>query len=215
MMISPETYRELHLKGKTIEEIEKEIRSLKRTISKQKKILDNPYDYQEEMMIHPDPQVVLFCSRDYLIEAKKALIEAGGEYKPTKREVEQEWFIDNICNIKRLSFKEGDYLYMCDLTAEPVVFTRINEKTGKEDVATDDYYDTKEEVLDFLESLHIEEWKKVYKAEEDPKIPNDMPWELHIERLNTEDAGAYEIISYKGINRRPYDLVELEDFFGV
>jgi len=79
MMISPETYYEFELKGKTAAEIEKEIQSLRKTISDLKYRMEDPA--YKPSMVCPSDDTVLYWTREYLAMAKKALLEAGGEYE--------------------------------------------------------------------------------------------------------------------------------------
>ena len=76
MMVDPEWYCEEKLKGKTVEEIKKEIHSLKRTISHLKKVVSDPPNYMEEWGICPNPQVQLQMHLLYLQKAKEALTDA-------------------------------------------------------------------------------------------------------------------------------------------
>ena len=79
MMISPETYYEFELKGKTAAEIEKEIQSLRKTISDLKYRMEDPA--YKPSMVCPSDDTVLYWTREYLAKAKHALLEAGGEYE--------------------------------------------------------------------------------------------------------------------------------------
>ena len=76
MMASPEWYYEDKLKGKTAEQIKKEIRSLKGKIGHLKKVVANPQDYMEQWCICPNPQVQLEMHLLYLQKAKEALTDA-------------------------------------------------------------------------------------------------------------------------------------------
>lgn len=73
MMICPETFYEMNLKGKTAEEIMTEIHELKQEIARLKKVVQQP-DYICTM--HPSEKVRISCSRDYLKRAKEAYDEA-------------------------------------------------------------------------------------------------------------------------------------------
>lgn len=73
MMASPEWYYEAHLKGKTTDEINAQIRSIKREISRLKKVVASPQDHMEEWGICPDPQVQLEMHRLYLRKAEAYL----------------------------------------------------------------------------------------------------------------------------------------------
>ena len=84
MMISPEGYYEVSLKGKAQAEILKEIRSLKREINQLKRYMEEHSLEPEEMF--PTRLTRLKCNREYLDRAIQAYAEAGGIYKPTKAE---------------------------------------------------------------------------------------------------------------------------------
>ena len=75
MMVAPEWYYEDKLKGKTAEQIKKEIRSLKRKIGHLKKVVANPQDHMEEWGICPGPQVRLEMYGLYLQKAIAAYMD--------------------------------------------------------------------------------------------------------------------------------------------
>jgi len=83
MMISPGSFYD-EIKDKSAEEIKTEIRRLKRSITKLKDEIENPGS--EPDMVCPSRETVIYWSREYLEMAKKALADAGGEYKETKEE---------------------------------------------------------------------------------------------------------------------------------
>ena len=74
MMVSPEQYYEENLKGKTVDELKSQIRSLKRKIRKLQKEIDNPN--LDGCMIQPSPVVELEMHSLYLQKAVEALLEA-------------------------------------------------------------------------------------------------------------------------------------------
>ena len=76
MMVSPQWYYEECLKGKSAEEISKEIRSLKRKIGHLKKVVANPQEYRKEWMICPSPEVQLEMYCLYLQQAVKARMDS-------------------------------------------------------------------------------------------------------------------------------------------
>ena len=75
MMVSPEWFYEDKLKGRTAEQIKKEIRSLRRKIGHLKKVVENQQEYTEEWGICPDPKVQLEMHRLYLQEAVNVLMD--------------------------------------------------------------------------------------------------------------------------------------------
>ncbi len=83
MMMSPESYY-MDLNGKTTEEILAEISRLRQEISELKAALrSNDFTVPD---IKPSRGVRLTMTLDYFDMAKKALLEAGGEYIPTEDE---------------------------------------------------------------------------------------------------------------------------------
>ena len=63
-MISPESYYEEYLKGKTKEEIMTAIRGLKQEIGRLKSTLEIP-DYDDNAIIHPDKFTCIYWTRGY------------------------------------------------------------------------------------------------------------------------------------------------------
>ena len=70
MMMSPETYYETRIKGKSPEEILKEIESLETDIKYQKETMKNPHS--EEAFTLPSPKTIAKVEKEYLKVAKKA-----------------------------------------------------------------------------------------------------------------------------------------------
>ena len=73
MMVSPEWYYEEKLKGKTAQQIKKEIRSLKGKIGYLKKVVAKPQEYMAEWGICPDPEVQLQMYSLYLQKAQELI----------------------------------------------------------------------------------------------------------------------------------------------
>ena len=77
MMISPETYYETTIKGKTPEEILKEIETLKADIAHQKEVMKDPFS--EEALRMPSPSTIIKVERQYLKAAKEAYQKLVGD----------------------------------------------------------------------------------------------------------------------------------------
>lgn len=73
MMVDPEGYYEEHLKGKPVNQIKAQIRSLEKEINRLQAIVAKPECYQEDWMIRPSPEVQLKMQRLYLQKAKEVL----------------------------------------------------------------------------------------------------------------------------------------------
>ena len=210
MMISPETYYEEYLKGKTPEEILKVILSLKREITRLKNIAEHP-DYVCEM--HPSESVRISCSQDYLERAKLALKESGVEYQPTKSELKTIEFDENIPNISKIIFSISGFLYGEELVEVTFTDDTAELKYGRSYIPTkpDDF--DKIETIDkatFLEEfkcLHIGEWRKNYNTKRfGYTVLDGIQWELEIHYSNnTKPVKIY------GDNAYPYNFDRLKD----
>lgn len=108
MMISPETYYESSLKGKTKEEVLTKIRGLKKTIGHLKRVIESP-EYGSTEIIQPDEQTQLWCSRLYLARAIQAYEDAGGKYEPSKQEMQAIAFDKAIPDISKITLEIGGF----------------------------------------------------------------------------------------------------------
>ena len=96
MMISPESFYHMELEGKSISQIEKVIRKLKKEMTNLKKAIECPDPEAPSVLMEPSLEVQLKCTREYLERAKVALVEAGGEYVPNQAEQRVIDFDNNI-----------------------------------------------------------------------------------------------------------------------
>ena len=129
MMISPESYYEEYLKGKTKEEIMTAIRGLKQEIGHLKNSMENPYNDTKTVM-HPSEDTRLHWSRKYLDKAKQAYVEAGGTYTLSKSEEKAADFDANINAICKITFNIGGYFggystYIVELSEELKAYTKL------------------------------------------------------------------------------------------
>ena len=85
MMVDPEWYYEINLKGKTQEELTTQIHGLKAEINHLKQVVSSPDKYREAWMICPSPAVQLKMHRLYLQKAKEALAVAKATPAPQDR----------------------------------------------------------------------------------------------------------------------------------
>lgn len=217
-MISPESYYEMHLKGKSEKEIRTAIRGLKNEIGRLKNIAEHP-EYQ--CMIHPSESVQIWCTRLYLEEAKKALSEIGGEYKPSQAELKAQEFEDNIPNIAEIEFCIGGYFggyptYRVDLTGDEikVLYTpAFADEANSEDyfIGEDEELYTKDYFLDLFKDLHIGEWRNRYTLDRfGYAVLDGTQWYLIIKYKDGKRSRRFY-----GDNSYPYNFDRLCDLFGI
>lgn len=212
VMISPDGYYEVYLKGKSEKEIRSTIRGLKNEIGRLKNIMEHP-DYGSEPLVHPFEGVRIKCNRMYLERAKMALAELGAEYVPPQTERKAQQFQENIDYIKVVRFEIGGCFggydfYTISVDDQHIHYDFEHSLMLKPPNLPDmmDYPMTKEEFLDGLRELHIGEWRHYYRTE----ILDGTQWSLDIEYSN----GA-KPAHYGGSNSFPYNFSELKYLFGI
>ena len=215
MMISPETYYEENLKGKTATQILFAIRGLKQEISRLKNNIENPnYLYRTD----PSEDVRLSCTRMYLERAKQALVEAGGTYVPSKAELKAEEFNANIPFISKVEFSiggffggfetrtytiEGDNIYMDD------EHSLIFKPSNLEDVEIEET--DKDSFLKGLADLHIGEWRRNYDSSRwGDTVLDGTQWHLYIYYSNGRRP-----VKIEGSNDYPYNFDKLQELLGI
>jgi hypothetical protein len=216
MMISPEAYYEFHLKGKDEERILRAIRGLKREMGHLKNVMEHP-DYEKYPHIHPSEDVQLSCTRMYLEEAKRALAEAGGTYKPSQAELKAAEFDESIPYISKLVFSIGGFC-----TGHETTTIKLDEKhlyktvegfpilTPSNFHIPPDYPRGKEEFLRGLAKLHIGEWRSRYTLKRfGYYVCDGTQWELDIFFSND-----HKPVHIYGDNAYPYNFREFQELMG-
>ena len=206
MMISPEGYYEVNLKGKSQTEILKEIRSLKREINQLKRYLEEHSLEPEEMF--PTRLTRLKCNREYPDRAIQAYAEAGGIYKPTKAEQKNQAFNESLQHMKRFIFDYGGYEKRTyTITDEKVLFDLEHSLYLKPSNLPVYEPFMKVEFLEGIAALHIREWKGSYI---DPLVLDGTQWSIDIEY-----EGDHKPVHIDGSNAFSYNFDDLLVFLGV
>ncbi len=220
-MISPETYYEENLKGKSADEIMVCIEDLKQEIDDLKATMGDP-EYALQPHIMPDESTQLSCAREYLDRAKEALEEAGGTYTPTEVESEDAAFQESIPYINSLEFSIGGYFN--GFTTRTFTFkddlVHMEVQTGLQPDRShisidldenfcdenDVLFDCKDALLSELGELHIGEWEEAYIA----PVCDGQEWHLEISYSDKRDPA----IIY-GNEAYPYNFDELKTLLEV
>jgi hypothetical protein len=207
MMISPEGYYEVSLKGKAQAEILKEIRSLKREINQLKRYMEEHSLEPEEMF--PTGLTRLKCNREYLARAIQAYAEAGGIYKPTKAEQKDQAFNESLQHMKRFVFEYGGYfggyeMRTYTITDEKVLFDLDHSLRLKPSNLPICEPFTKGEFIERIAELHIGEWKRSYV---DLTVLDGIQWSIDIEY-----EGDHKPVHIEGSNAFPYNFNDLLEF---
>ena len=216
MMISPESYYEFELKGKTEEEIMKSIRGLKREMGRLKNIMEHP-DYANGPIIHPSESTQLYWTREYLERAKSALKESGGIYMPSEAELKNQSFEDSISLINKVIFSIGGFFCGFEKMTISIdkshLYVGIHHslKPSADSKDENDFQLTKEEFLEGIHELHIGEWRRNYSPNRfGYYILDGTQWELEIYFSN----GKKPLKAY-GSNSYPYNFDEFLELLGL
>ena len=208
MMISPERYYEMNLKGKSQEEIMKKIRSLKIQIGQLKRSIENTDDMILE--VFPSRLTRLKCDRDYLERAIRAYEEAGGEYVRSKAEQKDHDFNEALDSMSKLVFTIGGFFCGHETRTFTVSDGQVLVDVEKTMISMDkEEYGPyrKEEFISGIKALHIGEWKRTYNA---LLVMDGTQWELDIYYNNGRRP-----TKISGSNAYPYNFDDLKEFLEV
>ena len=217
MMINPDGYYEMNLKGKNAKQILSAIRGLKNEIGHLKNIMEHP-DYGAEIIMHPSEEVRLWCTRLYLDRAKEALAETGETYTPSQAELKAKAFDDSVPHITKVIFSIGGYCsgyetYTVDLTDDHLQMNTEHSYIPKPSNfgIVKDYPMGKKEFLDRFYDLHIGEWRANYNLERfGIHVCDGTQWDLEIYFSN-----EHKPIKIYGDNAYPYNFNKLQELFGI
>lgn len=217
MMISPETYYEMNLKGKTADQIKCAIRGLKNEIGHLKNVIEHP-DYGSEPIMCPSESTRLWCTREYLERAKVALVEAGGEYKPSQAELKTLEFDNKLSAISEIIFTIGGYFggYETRTVSLDGGDLQVNVQHSLSIEPDEPQAEFilpvgKDEFMNELSRLHIGEWRSSYNPERFGYMVLDgTQWELEIHYNN----GAKPFKSH-GSNSYPYNFDDFQELLGI
>ena len=212
MMIGPDTYYEMNLKGRDKDYILSAIIEMQDEIARLKELMENP-DNKYRDIVHPSEDVQIKCTRDYIARAIQAYEKLGGTYHPSELEKADLEFQRNIGNISKITFEIGGFFegrteYVIEFTGDNAHLTqsKIYSYEQKEQSVID-----REEVLDALEELHIGEWEKCY----DPMrfgycVLDGTQWNVSFEYSNGKKT-----LEISGSNDYPYNFDEFAEIFDV
>lgn len=217
MMMSPESYYEEYLKGKTKEQIMTAIRRLKQEIGRLKNTMESP-DYGEKPIMLPSEATRIYWTRAYLEKAKQAYVEVGGIYVFSKSEKKATEFEASMDGISKITFSIGGYFggysnYVVELTDELKAYTKIWEDKEPIILWDDDTKEkfTKSTFITALKELHIGEWRKRYTIERFGYVVLDgTQWELEFKYSND-----HQPVRFDGDNSYPYNFNKFQMLFGI
>lgn len=218
MMICPETFYEMRLKGKTSEQIMTVIRGLKREITRLKNIVEHPNYELRSMVVHPTEKVQISMNREYLERAKQAFVEASGIYKPSATEQKALNFDNSIPYINKIEFNIGGffggyktktYTIDEDKVHVDVEHSLILKPSNIDDAEIEEI--DKQEFLETFKELHVGEWRKKYDTYRfNIAVMDGTQWHLEIYFSN-----GHRPVKIYGDNAYPHNFDRLLDLFEI
>lgn len=217
MMISPESYYEEYLKGKTKEQIMTTMRGLKQEIGRLKNTMEGP-EYGFKEIVHPSEDTRIHWTREYLERARQAYAEVGGTYTLSKSEQKTANFDANIHSISKITFSIGGYFdgyrtYVVKLTDGLKAYTKLWGDEEPLPLWDDDNEEpfTKDTFIAALKDLHIGEWRRRYSTDRFGYVVCDgTQWELEFEYNNGQRP-----VRFNGDNSYPYNFDKFQMLFDI
>lgn len=207
MMISPESFVEMELRGKDREKALKTVKNLRKEIKQLKKTIEEG-QYSEEFEIKPSPLTRISVSRDYLDAAKAYFKSQGWVYEPSKKEIKDKEFNDRLKDLESIEIYYGGYFqggkqWMISFDGSRIVVDSILrrmpdfEQSSLELPRFDDI--KRAGFLRELLNLHMGEWKKEYY---DPGVLDGTQWSVDIRYTDGKKR------HFSGSNMFPYNFAE-------
>lgn len=210
MMMSPESFYEIHCKGKSSDQLYAVIRRLKREIGKLKRICEHP---EYECAVFPGEATRIACNRLYLEQAYRALDELGEPYVPTAAERRAAALEDNLCHLQRLTFSMGGYFdgyktYVAEV-AEDTVHIRTTH-TFADWYPSEEWQQDGQTFLSDLAHLHLGEWRRRYDTRRFGYfICDGFQWKLEL-----VFSDGTKTVKFYGDNAVPYNFEHLLTLVG-
>ena len=217
-MISPESFYEKNLKGKSELEIMVVICSLGREIESLKCDIECSNYATRTWCIDPEEIAQIDMMREYFERAIMAYEEVVGEYIPSAEE--QKWidFNVNIPYIEKLVFSIGGHFGGYKTKTYTVDGDKIHVdveysascnllalyETNPKEISKEDFFNA-------FKDLHIGEWYEEYNNNRDGVFVLDgTEWDLEIYFSN-----GHTPVKIHGSNAYPYNFVHLLELLGM
>lgn len=214
MMISPESYREQNLKGKSKEEILKQIKELRKEINELIRLEEDPN--AEPSMMMPGRRTIISCDRQYLEQAIEAYKEAGGIYTTSEQERREQDFnnsLDHLGCVKLIieGYSYGMNTWICTFDGDDVQVSYMDHLCSVDPRHSNQnkYHISKAEFFSTIKGLHITDWKHHYKDRE-LLVMDGEEWTLEFFCHGPEKTRRYS-----GSSLYPYNFDELANLLRI
>ncbi|MBE5848512.1 MAG: hypothetical protein E7300_12685 [Lachnospiraceae bacterium] len=197
MMISPDSYVESELKGKTLDEVLEMIRSLQQEMADIKSSKENGACDA----ICPSMQVRVDVLREYVAAAEAYYTSLGGEYVPSMLEEKAAVFDSNMKHITSITityggFFEGHERRTLMRDGNKIVVERLSNRAEAPDAPLYEFMSW-DDLLEALSYIHMGEWDSRYENH----VLDGIQWSVDIKYDHEEPAKHFS-----GSNRYPYNF---------
>ena len=214
MMIHPKVYFENNIKGKSIAEIEKQITYCRNQIVKLIAKIEDPVQL---IAISPSYETQMEFYSQCLELAKTELINVGGTYTPSRRELRIDYFNEDLDKLMMLDFTiggvfEGYETTRCFVDKDHVYIQEFMQPESFDSKITRRLeHITSEQFLRELKMLNLGAWKKHYDISSyNITICDGTQWSLFIYLANKNNP-----IIIGGNNHYPYNFKNLTSLLRI
>ena len=217
MMLSPESFMEHCINGKTYEEAVAVLDEMRSESERLEKLLkENPFS--DEVMVRPSPDTVISFYKIYFRYVKKYFEEKGWDYSFPETVIADERFNKRLDDLTSVSLAIGpcfrcQELNMVIFDGEKLISTFPDRRSGDEDgpAGNDDSSPDRGKVdrgefIAKLKDLHIGEWDEEYH---DLLVLDGTEWEAEFK------FGDGRKKVFMGSNSYPVNFEDFMELMGV
>ena len=217
MMMSPGSFIEFEIKGKSYEEAASALNELKSETERLEKLIEED-PFCDEMMTRPAPDTIIDVYKQYFRAAKKYFEEQGWTYSFPDIVYADERFNEKLNDLTSISLSiglcfGGQELQMVIFDGDKIISNYSDRRLITEDAQSEKTKQvsipngfTRIEYIKELQSLHIGEWDKEYH---DPCILDGTEWEAE---FKFEDGDK---IVFRGANKYPWNFYDFLELLGM
>lgn len=217
MMLSPESFMEDCIKGKSYEEAVAVLNDMRSESERLEKLLkEDPFS--DEVMVRPSPDTVISFYKIYFRYVKKYFEEKGWDYSFPETVIADERFNKRLDDLTSVSLAigpcfRGQELNLVIFDGEKLISNIPDSRTGSGDdpAGNDDHSPDRkrvdrEEFITKLKDLHIGEWDEEYH---DLQVMDGTEWEAEFKFSD----GSKKL--FMGSNKYPMNFEDFMELMGV
>ena len=160
MYINASVYEDLYLKGKPIEDVEREVFKMRAELKRLKYALETPVNYGESLSRASSKLESINVTREYLNRALLYYAELKGDNSVLTEEERVSATLRSLrMNVRSVTLNLGGSVYVIDILGSKILTL---SESGDPDVRKCD----RSQLISAVADLRIEEWRENYTAED-------------------------------------------------